>query len=225
MRHVVHEVVLHLADALLPDHEIDGDERRDEQDDGEDHGRCHIACHTTNIALLVGEVNDDVAHLSHRIAAEERLMIARVAAFFSIVLASIHLSAVARIDDEVEGQGDAVGLESISEAAIEDSRVEAVLEPLLARLIHDGIDDLVEHALLVDIGFADLLLQVADGLCYFIVFTYRECAKRHASRALRQGVERQYVVSHGEFVGTSRTVLIFVLIEHFLQVTQSLGFL
>ena len=114
MRHVVHEVVFHFADALLSDDEIDGDERRDKQDDGEDHCGSYIACDTSDVACLIGEVNDDFAHLSHRVAAEEWLMIAWVVAFFSIVFASIYLSSVACIDNEVEGQRDAVGLQGIS---------------------------------------------------------------------------------------------------------------
>ena len=101
--HVVHEVILHFADALLPYNKVYGDERRDEQNDGKAHCWSHIACNALDELLLVREVYDDCAHLSHRITTEECLLVAWVYAFLCIILASIDFSAIACIDNEVEG--------------------------------------------------------------------------------------------------------------------------
>ena len=101
-----------------------------------------------------GEVNLHDAHVVGWVVAEEGLRVGVLRPRFVVVGATVHLAPVAGGDYEVEGQRDAVLLQRLSHAGVEEARVDSLFEGVLAGAVEDGVDDLVEDALLVEVGVA-----------------------------------------------------------------------
>ena len=201
MRHVVHKVVLHLAYLLLPHHQIDGHEERHKEDDSEEHGRCHVAGHSQDVACLVGEMHGHHTHLACWVAAEERLRIAHSLSFGVEVRAAKHLTTVGCIYDIMEWDVDAITLQSHTQAVVQHRRIEPVLEPQVACLVHHSIDDLVEYLAFIHIGFLHMFLQMPDGTRHAVLSGHRESVgelrgtlayELHASESVH-GVRRCYL--------------------------------
>ena len=161
--HVVDEVVLDLAVALLPEDDHDGEDERDEQDDGEHHAGNHEPDTGEDIAVDVGKVNAHHAHVRCRVIAEEHLAIGVLTALITIVGTPVDLTSVLCRDGEVVRDVDAVVHQLSFDVLVEDLEVDTLFQRFVRSRVEHVHDHLIEQSLLIDISVLDDLLQRLAG--------------------------------------------------------------
>ena len=108
-------------------------------------------------------MNGHYTHLSCGIAAEESLSVTDLLTCHVIVRTAKHLTPVGSVHHIMKGQVYPITLQGRAQTIIQDTRIQTVLEPQFAGLIHHCINHLVEHLTLVYICLLHMLLQMSYG--------------------------------------------------------------
>ena len=159
MRHVVDEVVLHLAVALLPEDDDNREDEGDEQDERKHNARYHEADAREDIAVDVGEVHTQHTHTRRRLIAIERLGVGELRTLVAIVGTTVNLAAILRTHGEVVRDVDTVVDELSLDVLVEDAEVDALLQRFVGRRIEHIHHHLIEQGALIDVTVLDQLLQ------------------------------------------------------------------
>ena len=135
MRHVIDKVVLYLRQAFLPENRVNRKDKDDEQYQRKDDSRNHELHRSKQILLHFGEVNVKQTGLCQRVVRVKFLTISILLTFRLIVSTSIHLASVRSRYIKVIVDVDTVASQLSSQVTIEFSKVDALCQGFVARLI------------------------------------------------------------------------------------------